>query len=85
MKKLILRSYVACLESRIRELEEKISLSTSPATSPKIKDSTSPVNILEQKDSLLTQCTSVDGNAARRREVADVNKLVSDFGFLLVT
>ncbi|RKF56971.1 Positive regulator of purine utilization [Erysiphe neolycopersici] len=78
------KSYVACLESRIRELEEKISLSISPATFPKIRDSTSPVSILNQKDSLFSQCISVHGKAARRREVADVNKLVSDFGFLSI-
>ncbi|POS84798.1 hypothetical protein EPUL_002555 [Erysiphe pulchra] len=78
------KSYVACLESRIRELEEKISLSLSPATSTSVKDSISSVNFLDQKNSLSIHCTSADGKAARRREVTDVNKLVSDFGFLSI-
>lgn len=38
----------------------------------------------DRKDSLATIKAAVYGKAARRREAADVDELVSDFGFLLV-
>ena len=38
----------------------------------------------DRKDSLATIRAAIHGKAARRREVADVNELVSDFGFLSV-
>lgn len=38
----------------------------------------------ERKDSLATIKAAIHGKAARRREAADVNELVSDFGFLYV-
>lgn len=36
----------------------------------------------ERKDSLAVIRAAIHGKAARRREAADVNELVSDFGFL---
>jgi hypothetical protein len=36
----------------------------------------------DRKDSLATIRAAIHGKAARRREAADVNELVSDFGFL---
>lgn len=38
----------------------------------------------DRKDSLATIRAAIHGKAARRREAADVNELVSDFGFLSV-
>jgi hypothetical protein len=38
----------------------------------------------DRKDSLATIRAAIHGKAARRREAADVNELVSDFGFLWV-
>ena len=38
----------------------------------------------DRKDSFATIRAAIHGKAARRREVADVNELVSDFGFLWV-
>jgi len=40
--------------------------------------------IPDRKDSLATIRAAIHGNAARRREAADVDELVSDFGFLYV-
>lgn len=38
----------------------------------------------DRKDSLATIRAAIHGKAARRREAADVNELVSDLGFLSV-
>jgi hypothetical protein len=43
-----------------------------------------PIEIPDRKDSLATIRAAIHGKAARRREAADVNELVSDFGFLQV-
>jgi hypothetical protein len=43
-----------------------------------------PTQVPDRKDSLATIRAAIHGKAARRREAADVNELVSDFGFLLV-
>lgn len=40
--------------------------------------------VQERKDSLATIRAAIHGKAARKRELADVNELVSDFGFLCV-
>ncbi len=47
-------------------------------------DGEEPVEAPDRKDSLATIRAAIHGKAARRREAADVNELVSDFGFLLV-
>jgi hypothetical protein len=47
-------------------------------------DGDEPVEAPDRKDSLATIRAAIHGKAARRREAADVNELVSDFGFLLV-
>ncbi|KAI6250353.1 Positive regulator of purine utilization [Erysiphe necator] len=78
------KSYVACLESRVRELEEKISFSMNHKTTLNLKDPSNLVKFSERKELEFTQSAPADGKLARRREVADVNKLVSDFGFLSI-
>jgi hypothetical protein len=47
-------------------------------------DVDAPMEIPDRKDSLATIRAAIHGKAARRREAADVNELVSDFGFLQV-
>jgi len=44
-----------------------------------------PSEPADRKDSLATIRAAIHGKAARRREAADVNELVSDFGFLQVS
>lgn len=41
-----------------------------------------PIEPPERKDSLAAIRAAIHGKAARRREVTDVNELVSDFGFM---
>ena len=41
-----------------------------------------PTEVPDRKDSLATIRAAIHGKAARRREAADVDELVSDFGFL---
>lgn len=45
-------------------------------------DGEDPAELPDRRDSLATIRAAIQGNAARRREAADVNELVSDFGFL---
>ncbi|KAG9248000.1 fungal-specific transcription factor domain-containing protein [Calycina marina] len=81
------RSYVASLESRIERLERKINYARSRKASVAMHDVDEPVDHSDQadrKDSLATIRAAIHGKASRRREVADVNELVSDFGFLSV-
>jgi hypothetical protein len=47
-------------------------------------DADDPVEGPDRKDSLAVIRAAIHGKAARRREAADVNELVSDFGFLWV-
>ena len=48
-------------------------------------DIDAPAIAPDRKDSFATIRAAIHGKAARRREAADVNELVSDFGFLLVS
>jgi hypothetical protein len=45
-------------------------------------DADEPAEGPDRKDSLAVIRAAIHGKAARRREAADVNELVSDFGFL---
>lgn len=75
------RSYVATLETRVERLEKKISEARNRRKSS-----------LQMLDAALSpRKLSVDGKGklknprlARRRELEDIDELVSDFGFLLV-
>ena len=80
--KLMLSSYVASLESRVEKLERRISYARSRKASEAMHDAEEPTEPLDRKDSLATIRAAIHGKAARRREAADVNELVSDFGFL---
>lgn len=81
---LIVASYVASLESRVEKLEKRISYARSRKASVAMHDVDEPSEPPDRKDSLATIRAAIHGKAARRREAADVNELVSDFGFLSV-
>lgn len=79
---LILISYVASLESRVEKLEKRLAYARSRKASVAMHDIDAPFEMPDRKDSLATIRAAIHGKAARRREAADVNELVSDFGFL---
>jgi hypothetical protein len=79
-----LNSYVASLESRVEKLERKIAYAKNRKASVAMHDADEPTEGPDRKDSLAVIRAAIHGKAARRREVADVNELVSDFGFLWV-
>jgi len=74
-------SYVASLESRVDKLEKRIAYARSRKASVAMHDG-EPTEVPDRKDSLATIRAAIHGKAARRREAADVDELVSDFGFL---
>ncbi|TVY18853.1 Positive regulator of purine utilization [Lachnellula arida] len=78
------RSYVASLESRVEKLERRLAYARSRKASVAMHDIDAPFQMPDRKDSLATIRAVIHGKAARRREAADVNELVSDFGFLSV-
>ncbi|KAM3071399.1 hypothetical protein ACMFMF_007871 [Clarireedia jacksonii] len=79
------RSYVASLESRVEKLEKRLAYAKLRKASVAMHDvDNSPTELPDRKDSLATIRAAIHGKAARKREVADVNELVSDFGFLTV-
>ncbi|TAQ83039.1 hypothetical protein B7494_g8637 [Chlorociboria aeruginascens] len=75
----------AALESRVDKLIARLAFARSRKESVAMHDvddeSAEPP---DRKDSLATIRAAIHGKAARRREAADVNELVSDFGFLSV-
>ncbi len=77
-------SYVASLESRIEKLEKRLAFARSRKASVAMHEGEVPAQPADRKDSLATIRAAIHGKAARRREAADVNELVSDFGFLSV-
>jgi hypothetical protein len=81
---LMCSSYVASLESRVEKLEKRLAYARSRKASVAMHDGDEPVEAPDRKDSLATIRAAIHGKAARRREAADVNELVSDFGFLSV-
>lgn len=76
-------SYVASLESRVEKLERRINYARSRKASVAMHDGEF-LEVPDRRDSLATIRAAIHGKAARRRELADVNELVSDFGFLWV-
>ncbi|TVY26513.1 Positive regulator of purine utilization [Lachnellula hyalina] len=78
------RSYVASLESRVEKLERRLAYARSRKASVAMHDIDAPFQMPDRKDSLANIRAAIHGKAARRREAADVNELVSDFGFLSV-
>lgn len=81
---LISFSYVASLESRVEKLERRLAYARSRKASVAMHDADEPNEAPDRKDSLATIRAAIHGKAARKRETADVNELVSDFGFLSV-
>lgn len=92
-------SYVAALELRIEKLEKRLAYAKSFKASvtqhdgddvksePSTANST-PVPLSDEtdrRDSLAAIRAAVHRKAAKDREAADVNNIVSDFGFLYVT
>jgi hypothetical protein len=78
-------SYVASLESRVEKLEKRLAYAKLRKASVAMHDVDGPPTELpDRKDSLATIRAAIHGKAARKRETADVNELVSDFGFLWV-
>ncbi|CAD6446697.1 0b3bceac-78ae-4aeb-bba5-6fbaddbcd461 [Sclerotinia trifoliorum] len=78
------RSYVASLESRVEKLEKRLAYARLRKASVAMHDLDTPTELPDRKDSLATIRAVIHGKAARKREAADVNELVSDFGFLSV-
>lgn len=76
------QSYVASLESRVEKLEKRLAYARMRKASVAMHDIDTPTELPDRKDSLATIRAAIHGKAARRREAADVNELVSDFGFL---
>ena len=75
---------MASLESRVEKLEKRLAYARSRKASVAMHDGEEPADSTDRKDSLATIRAAIHGKAARRREAADVNELVSDFGFLSV-
>lgn len=82
-----MRSYVAALELRIEKLEKRLQFAKSRKASVALHDpDTSTFNPqMDRRDSLAAIRAAIHRKAARKRENSDVNSLVSDFGFLLVS
>ncbi|KAL2015316.1 hypothetical protein VTK56DRAFT_5809 [Thermocarpiscus australiensis] len=79
------RSYVAALELRIEKLERRLSYARSRKASVALHDpDAAPAIDPSRKDSLAFIRAAIHRKAARNREYADVNSLVSDFGYLSV-
>ncbi len=75
-------SYVASLESRVEKLEKRLAYARSRKASVAMHDGEEFTVPADRKDSFATIRAAVHGKAAKRREAADVDELVSDFGFL---
>lgn len=77
-------SYVAALELRIEKLEKRLAYARSRKASVAQHESEVPPALPEpdRKDSLATIKAAIYRKAARKREMSDVNSLMSDFGFL---
>ncbi|OTB08263.1 hypothetical protein M426DRAFT_8069 [Hypoxylon sp. CI-4A] len=80
------RSYVAALELRIEKLEKRLEYARSRKASVAQHESEVPPTAPEpdRKDSLATIKAAIYRKAARKREMSDVNSLMSDFGFLSI-
>lgn len=79
-----LLSYVAALELRIEKLDKRLAYARSRKASVTQHESEVPPAPPEgdRKDSLATIKAAIYRKAARKREMSDVNSLMSDFGFL---
>ncbi|VDB95114.1 Bgt-1529, partial [Blumeria graminis f. sp. tritici] len=78
------RSYVASLESRIERLEQQIAFAGARKASIAMHDNNKGAKSPCPKNSFAAIRAAVQEKAAQKRETADVNELISDFGFLSV-
>ncbi|KAL2159482.1 hypothetical protein VTH06DRAFT_2487 [Thermothelomyces fergusii] len=79
------RSYVAALELRIEKLERRLSYARSTKASIALHGPDDlPAANPSRKDSLAFIRAAIHRKAARSQEDADINALVSDFGYLAV-
>ncbi|KAL2189381.1 hypothetical protein L209DRAFT_678714 [Thermothelomyces heterothallicus CBS 203.75] len=79
------RSYVAALELRIEKLERRLSYARSTNASIALHGPDEPPAAdPNRKDSLAFIRAAIHRKAARTQENADINALVSDFGYLAV-
>ena len=78
------RSYVATLESRVERLEKKIAETRSRRKSSLTMTDLSGFISPRRQLSLDSNNKPKDKRAARRKELSDIDELVSDFGFLYV-
>ncbi|KAK0736217.1 fungal-specific transcription factor domain-containing protein [Apiosordaria backusii] len=81
------RSWVAALELRLEKLERRLNHARSRKASVALHESdenTISVQHSERRDSLVDITAAIHRKAARTREKADYNTLVSDFGLLSV-
>ncbi|KAI0161163.1 fungal-specific transcription factor domain-containing protein [Hypoxylon sp. FL1284] len=80
------RSYVAALELRIEKLEKRLAYARSRKASVAQHESEVPPapSDGDRKDSLATIKAAIYRKAARKREMSDVNSLMSDFGYLSI-
>lgn len=78
-----LHSYVAALELRIEKLERRLAFARSRKASVAQHEADVPPNqVAERRDSLALIKAAIHRKAAQKRENADVNSLMSDFGYL---
>ncbi|KAK4235044.1 fungal-specific transcription factor domain-containing protein [Achaetomium macrosporum] len=79
------RSYVAALELRIEKLERRLSYARSTKASVALHGPDEPPAAdPSRKDSLAFIRAAIHRKAARTQENADINALISDFGYLAV-
>ncbi|KAK4175759.1 putative Zn(II)2Cys6 cluster transcripitional activator [Triangularia setosa] len=81
------RSWVAALEARLEKLDRRLNHARSRKASVALHESdenTITVQDSERRDSLVNITAAIRRKAARTREKADFNTLVSDFGLLTV-
>ncbi|EFX00506.1 zn 2cys6 cluster transcripitional activator [Grosmannia clavigera kw1407] len=81
------RSYVAALELRVEKLERRLTFARSRTASVAQIESDSSLMTHygnDRKDSLAFIRAAIHRKALRKRQLSDVNSLVSDFGYLSV-
>ena len=81
------RSYVASLESRIEKLEKRVAYARARKASVVMAEAAGTISGTEppdRRDSLAIIRSAVRGQFIRRRDSMDVDRLVSDFGYLYV-
>lgn len=81
------RSWVAALEARVEKLDRRLNHARSRKASValhEVDDNTMTMQDSERRDSLVDITAAIHRKAARTREKADFNTLVSDFGLLTV-